>query len=102
MATGTIFGGRFWKRWKKKILPLLQQRQKRFKPERNFAIGDIVIVVDESTPRNMWPIGRITEVFPDMQQLVRRVKVRTKNSTLLRPISKLRLLESCEHSEGTL
>ena len=92
----------FWKRWKKEYLPLLQQRQKWFKAERNFAIGDIVIVVDESTPRNMWPIGRITEVFPDKQQLVCRVKVRTKNSTLLRPVSKLCLLESCEHSKETL
>ena len=47
----------FWKRWKKEYLPLLQQRQKWFKPERNFAIGDIVIIVDESTFRNMWPMG---------------------------------------------
>ena len=31
---------------------------------RNFTFGDTVIV-DESTPRNVWPIGRITEVFTE-------------------------------------
>ena len=52
-------------------------------------------------PINMWPFGRITEVFPDKQRLVCRVKVRTKTWTLERPITKLCLLESCEHLEGT-
>lgn len=52
-----------------------------------------VIVVDESTPRNVWAIGRITEVFPDKYGFVRRVKIKTKTSTLERPISKLCLLE---------
>ena len=31
---------------------------------RNFTFGDTVII-DESTPRNVWPIGRITEVFTE-------------------------------------
>ena len=60
------------------------------------SVGDTVIV-DESTSRNMWPIGRITEVFPDRDGFVRRVRVKTKTSTLERPITKLCLLESIEH-----
>ena len=87
----------FWKRWRRGYLPLLQQRQKWFNPKRNFAVGDTVIVVDDSSPRNVWPIGRITEVFPDNRGMVRRVKVQTKTSTLERPITKLCLLESFEH-----
>ena len=87
----------FWKRWRREYLPLLQQRQKWFNPKRNFAVGDTVIVVDDSSPRNVWPIGRITEVFPDNRGMVRRVKVQTKTSTLERPITKLCLLESFEH-----
>ena len=86
----------FWGRWKRECLPLLQERQKRFRPRRNFIVGDMVIV-DESTPRNVWPIGRITEVFPDRDGFVRRVRVKTKTSTLEQPIMKLRLLESVEH-----
>ena len=54
----------FWGRWKREYLPLLQSRQKWFRPKENFAVGDTVIVVDETLPRNAWAIGRITEVFP--------------------------------------
>jgi len=90
----------FWKRWKKEYLPLLQERQKWLCPKRHFAVGDTVIMVNESTPRNLWPIGQIAEVFHDKQGLVRRVKVKIKTSTLERPISKLCLLESVERLEG--
>ena len=63
---------------------------------RNFTFGDTVIV-DESKPRNVWPIGRITEVFPDKDGFLRCVRIKTKTSTLERPITKLCLLESIEH-----
>ena len=86
----------FWGRWKREYLPLLKERQKWFRPRRNFTVGDTGIV-DESTPRNVWPIGRVTEVFPDRDGFVRRVRVKTKTSTLERPITKLCLLESIEH-----
>ena len=89
----------FWKRWKKEYLPLLQERQKWFRPRRNFAVGDTVIVADESTPRNVWPLGRIMEVFPDKQGYVRRVKIRTKSGMLERPITKLCPLESIDLEE---
>nr|XP_058944749.1 uncharacterized protein LOC131772813 [Pocillopora verrucosa] len=92
----------FWGRWKREYLPLLQSRQKWFRPKKNFAVGDTVIVVDETLPRNAWAIGRITEVFPDKYGFVRRVKVKTKTSTLERPISKLCLLESIEQVEGKI
>ena len=92
----------FWGRWKREYLPLLQSRQKWFRPKKNFAVGDTVIVVDENLPRNAWAIGRITEVFPDKYGFVRRVKVKTKTSTLERPISKLCLLESIKQVEGKI
>ena len=38
-------------------------------------MGDTVIMVNESTPRNLWPTGQIAEVFHDKQGLVCRVKV---------------------------
>ena len=91
----------FWGRWKREYHPLLQERQKWFRPKRNFAVGDTVIVVDESTPRNVWVNGRITEVFPDKFGFV-RAKVETKTSTLERPISKLCLLESAELKEAKI
>ena len=82
----------FWQRWTKEYLPTLQRRQKWLYPERNFKVGDIVLLVDSSAPRNAWPMGIIEQVHVGSQELIRSVKVRTKTATLVRPISKLCLL----------
>ncbi len=87
----------FWKRWVREYLPGLQERQKWNRQRRNFAVGDIVLVVDQSTPRNLWPIGRIVRVYPDKKGFVRSVDVKTKMTVLERPINKLCLLESTQY-----
>jgi hypothetical protein len=84
----------FWRRWLKEYLPSLQQRQKWSIPQRNFVVNDIVLVLDESRPRNNWPLGRVIEVYTNAgDKLVRSVKVRTSSSELVRPVDKIVLLE---------
>ena len=83
----------FWHKWKREYLPLLEQRQKWLRPRRNLSGGDSVLIVNEKTPRSLWPTGRVSEVYPDSSGFVRRVKVITKKSTLDRPVTKLCLLE---------
>jgi hypothetical protein len=34
-------------------------------PRRNFTPGDIVLIVDETSPRSLWPLGRIVRVKPN-------------------------------------
>ncbi|XP_038073422.1 uncharacterized protein LOC119741653 [Patiria miniata] len=82
----------FWKRWTREYLPTLQQRQKWSQPSRNIEKGDVVLIVDNSAPRNSWPMGLVQEVFMDKRGHVRSVKVMTKTSVLVRPITKLCLL----------
>ena len=41
----------FWKRWTRECLTLLQERQKWLAPTRNVHVGDIVLLVDQNTPR---------------------------------------------------
>jgi len=85
----------FWRRWLKEYLPSLQQRQKWSRPTRNFEAGDITLVVDENSPRNLWLLGRILEVKPNKGDgLVRRVTLKTKSAVLERPIDKIVLLEA--------
>ena len=79
----------FWKRWVREYLPLLQERQKWTKPRRNHVVGDIVLIQDQNTPRNQWPLGRIVDVKKDKKGFVRSATVRSRNSVLERPISKL-------------
>ncbi|TKS69341.1 hypothetical protein D9C73_003405 [Collichthys lucidus] len=88
----------FWKRWIKEYLPQLQERQKWTKIKRNFTPGDIVLIVDDSAPRNSWIIGRITEALPDRRGLVRQVRIKTQTSTLCRPVTKICLLEESAQS----
>lgn len=47
----------FWRRWTKEYLPDLQERQKWSRPRRNLSEDDIVLVVDDSAPRNSWVMG---------------------------------------------
>ena len=87
----------FWRRWIREYLPALQARQKWTKACRNFSVNDVVLVVDESTPRGSWPLGRVLEVHESRDDgLVRSLKVKTRTSFLTRPIDKVVLLEAAD------
>jgi len=83
----------FWRRWLREYLPELQRRSKWHDSRRNVKVGDVVLVCDEATPRGLWPMGVVTEIKLSQDQLVRSVRVKTKSSTFLRPLSKIVLLE---------
>ncbi|XP_077971894.1 uncharacterized protein LOC144426909 [Styela clava] len=85
----------FWQRWRKEYLPLLQQRKKWNKPQRNMSEDDIVLIVDHNLPRNTWLLGRVIKTFPGKEGLVRSVSVQTQYSVPQRPVTKLILLHAC-------
>ena len=85
----------FWKRWSREYLPLLQSRQKWTLPCKNLAVGDIVQISTEISPRNTWPLRRVFEVLLDRKGLVRCAKVKVKRTVVERPIDKL-----CLHLEA--
>jgi hypothetical protein len=83
----------FWKRWFKEYLPILQERQKWFRPKRNVQVGDLVMIVQENVSRGQWPKGLIEEVFPDKRGHVRQVVVRTATARMRRDVRKICLQE---------
>lgn len=85
----------FWKRWSGEYLPLLQSGQKWTLPCQNLAVGDIVQISTENSPRNTWPLRRVFEVLLDRKGLVRCAKVKVKRTVVERPIDKL-----CLHLEA--
>lgn len=89
----------FWTRWTREYLPLLQERQKWSRPRRNFIAGDVVLLVDSSSPCNSWIMGRVVETLPDSSGMVQRVKIQTKTNILERPANKLCLLEEAASGE---
>ena len=88
-----LLADRFWSRWLKEYLPLLQQRQKWLVESRNFQVGDVVLVIGEKSYRGQWPKALIEEVHKDKDGFVRSVRLRTSSQSLVRDIRKLCLLE---------
>jgi hypothetical protein len=83
----------FWKKWTKQYLPELQRRQKWLQKVPNIKVGNLVLILDENLPRGLWPLGLVVETFMGRDGLVRSVRIRTKSNTLVRPITKIVLLE---------
>ena len=55
----------------------------------NIAIGDVVLVADDSVPRGQWPVGLVEGVKVGADNLVRSVEVKTRGLRLSRPVTKL-------------
>ena len=79
----------FWRRWIREHLPLLQERQKWHKQQRILAVDDVVLLLDESKPRNSWPMARILVYLSRHYFLVRSVKLKTSTFVLHRPVDKI-------------
>lgn len=86
----------FWKRWLREYIPLLQKRQKWQSKTANLKKNDVVLVATENTPRGQWPLARVVEVNVGRDGLVRSCLVRTHNTLIKRPITKLCLLECAQ------
>lgn len=97
----------FWTRWRKEYVSLLQERKRWVREMRSFQEGDLVLVVDQLLPRNLWCLGKVVEVKRDQDGLVRSAKVKVskhksgkdfKFSTniLERPITKLVLIRQVQ------
>ena len=57
----------FWSRWSKEYLQQLQARNKWIQPQRNFQVGDVVLLKENQSPRNRWPMAKVVATHPDDQ-----------------------------------
>ncbi|XP_046387356.1 uncharacterized protein LOC124156925 [Ischnura elegans] len=90
----------FWQRWSREYLQSLQQRQKWTHRTSQINIGDLVILRCENTPPAQWPLARIIHVYPGDDGLVRVVKVKFNNSVMIRPLSKLIILNNVSNQSS--
>lgn len=67
-------------------------RSKWLRENRNFQVNDLVIIKEDNIPPMRWKMGRIQEVSPGKDNLVRSVIVKTSTGFFERPIVKLGLL----------
>ncbi|XP_073946597.1 uncharacterized protein [Choristoneura fumiferana] len=91
----------FWRRWVREYLPLLQHRREPHSSGASPAVGDVVIICDSNMPRNTWPRGRITRIYPGKDGVVRVVDVTTSRGHVLRrPARKIVVLPVGSHGDG--
>ena len=83
-----------WKRWRLEYVSILQKRTKWITQHRNLQPNDLVLMTDETAPREYWPLALVTHAFPDEQGIVRRVRITTSTGKdFERDIRNLVLLE---------
>lgn len=79
----------FWRQWQNDWLAHLQARPKWRKIQENLKLNDLVIIKDDRLPPNEWTLGKITDLHPGKDDLVRVVSIKTKNGTYKRCVSKI-------------
>ncbi|UYV75834.1 hypothetical protein LAZ67_13001501 [Cordylochernes scorpioides] len=92
-----------WRRWSTDCLHNLQQRQKWRVRMPDLAKGALFLIKEEHLPPARWLMGRVVEVHPGKDGVVRVVSLRTKNGIIKRPLVKLALLPVptvCIDAEG--
>ena len=79
----------YWKRWSREYLSTLQSRHKWFNQSPNLKVNDMVIVEASSRPPTEWRLGRIVDIHPGPDNIVRVVSVHTQDGIYKRPVVKL-------------
>ncbi|KAJ8713648.1 hypothetical protein PYW07_014018 [Mythimna separata] len=74
----------FWKRFHLEYVSLLQQKTKWTSSTGQLAEGTLVLMKERGQPPLLWPLGRVTKVFPGNDGTTRVAEVKTKKGTLLR------------------
>ena len=76
----------FWKWWSSEY-PVSLKWYRWHHPKRNPQKGDVVVLREDNAFVNAWPLGRIVEVYPGKDGLVRVVSVKTSQGVYRRPVT---------------
>lgn len=76
----------FWKRWSTEYLSQLQQRGKWKQQVHAIKTGTLVVVKKDNFPSCRWSMGRIIDIHPDREGVVRVVTVKTSQGVFKRAV----------------
>jgi len=83
----------FWSRWSSEYLNSLQERHKWQKCKgQQLEPGQLVIIKQQGLAPLQWLMGRIEQVHPGSDNIVRSATIKTIKGSYVRPISKLAIL----------
>ncbi|XP_044760794.1 uncharacterized protein LOC123318243 [Coccinella septempunctata] len=76
----------FWQRWKREYLHTLQQRSKWLSDTDAPTIGTLVLIKNDNAPPLKWEMGRILQVHPGLDKVVRVATFKVQRGTITRPL----------------
>ncbi|XP_066596555.1 uncharacterized protein [Prorops nasuta] len=76
----------FWRRWQIEYLTELQKRSKWIQPARNITKDSVVLLIDKNQPCMHWLIGRVIELHPGDDGIVRVVTIKTAKGIFKRNV----------------
>ncbi|XP_075261511.1 uncharacterized protein LOC142353149 [Convolutriloba macropyga] len=82
----------FWTRLLKEYLPTLRQRRKWHSTVDGIEVGDMVWILENNTPRGIWPVGRVQKVNKGKDNVARSCLVKTSKGDFVKPAIKLSLI----------
>ncbi|XP_047527823.1 uncharacterized protein LOC125064684 [Vanessa atalanta] len=82
----------FWRRWSQDYLHQFLQRHKWEYQNPEPSVGDVVLVKEDDLPPARWLLGKVEQKHPGPDKITRVVTIRTKNSLIKRPTSKIAIL----------
>ncbi len=78
----------FWRRFVLEYMPTLTKRTKWFKQSKPIQVGDVVLIIDETNPRNTWPKGIVEQTIVGKGGKRRQAIVRAVLETKTGPVHK--------------
>ena len=82
----------FWRRFIAEYVPKMIAIGRSKWQKSEIKKDDLVLIVESNVPRGKWNLGRVTEVFPGKDGVVRSVLLKTKNAEFKRSVQKCCLL----------
>ncbi|KMQ87034.1 hypothetical protein RF55_13802 [Lasius niger] len=76
----------FWARWSLEYLNELQVRRKWIKNGENINLGIIVLIKEKNLPYMQWALGRVVEIHPGEDGIVRAATAKTAMEILKRAV----------------
>ena len=89
-ARAQAYSDAIWSRWLKEYVPALNRRSKwTSQSEHSLKTGDLVWIVEPSSPRGHYPLARIVKMHYGNDSIARSAEVKATTGTLVRPVVKL-------------
>lgn len=90
----------FWTRWHKEYIHQLNLRHKWTKGSHDINIGTVVLLKDDNLPPLCWHLGRVQDVHPGADGVIRAVTVHTINGTYKRNVKGLAPLPITDNAQS--